>query len=42
MHGFAGILFQMDTFDPHQTRLAIAHFNQHFAFADDLVIIANG
>ena len=35
MDRFTRVLFQMDAFDPHKTCHAIAHFNQHFTFAND-------
>ena len=38
VNGFARVLFQVDALDPHQTRHACAHVDQHFALAHDGVV----
>ena len=35
---FTRILFEVDTFDTDLTRCAVAHFDQHFTFANDGVV----
>ena len=38
MNGFTRVLFEVNSLYAHQPCGTVAHFNQHFAFADDGVI----